>query len=111
MSQIENKEQDMMIEEFLSVFKQTLDLLLSHETDRAKKIDLFIFFKREKRARFTQDKKKRLFEDIEAMSTSIYNNFCLKSRFIFHNYFPYFSVLKQDSKYHFHFLIYKKNYI
>ena len=37
MSQIENKEQGMMIEEFLSVFKQTFELLLSHETDRAKK--------------------------------------------------------------------------
>lgn len=61
-----------------------------------------------KRGRFTQWENRQLFQDIEAISISIYNYFCLNSCFISCNCFPYFCILKQESYYHFHYLIYKK---
>ena len=54
-------------------------------------------------------KKTKLFENIDVISKSIYNYFCLRLIFTSYNYFTYFCV-RQDGNYHFHFLIYKKDF-
>ena len=105
MNQKQNEDLDSMIDEFLNVVKENYSTYYYHK--RWRKIYAF-YFVGKKRDKFPNNENKQPFEDIGAITNSVHNYFCVKLRFMSYIYFPYFNILKQDSNYHFHFLIYKK---
>ena len=101
---------DLIFGKFLNVIKYSYSPQFYHGRVTESKNKSLHFVNSFKIKKQNKNKTKKLIENIDTISISIYNYFCSRLRFVSYSYFPYFRYLRQDGNYHFHFLIFKKDY-